>query len=94
MLISKEIIPGEKYVTRDYQEKTLENSLEKNEEIYSSDEWYPQETYTYKITCGRNDENIIVNFVDIQINPVQYSPGKSELCYVTGDVEIQVILSL
>ena len=88
--INNEIIPGEKYISRADTERQIDISLCKNEQIYMRSEWYPKELYDYKVTCGRNDENIIVNFVDIQIHPVQYSPGKSELRYVLGDIEIEI----
>jgi len=88
--LSKEIIPGPKYISRNNSKKYIDASLEKNEQTYMTSEWYPHDVFNYKVTCGRNLDDIIVNFVDIQIHPIQYSPGNNKLQYIRGTIDIEI----
>jgi len=88
--VTSEIIPGSKCIPLGYNDKPINTSLEKNEKIYSSNQWYPIELYDFKVTCGRNENNVIVNFVDICINTVRYSPGNRKLQYVSGNVDVKI----
>jgi hypothetical protein len=42
--------------------------------IYSSDQLFPAEWYSYRLTGGLNSENILTTFLTVQINPVRYNP--------------------
>ena len=60
-----------------------------NEEIYSSEAYYPTEMMNYDIKVGRNKNNIKTTYVIINIYPTQYSPMKNEITYITnGEVTI------
>jgi len=88
--LTKEIIPVAKYVIQDVNRRMEDIQLEKNENIYSSSAWYPEELYSYRVTCGRNEDNLLVGFIHMQINPVQYSPRDNKVRFVNGDLEIQI----
>jgi len=58
------------------------------DEIYKSEELYPNNWYTYKTNCGRNGDDL-VTFLTIHIYPVRYSPTKNILLNL-DDIEISV----
>ena len=45
-----------------------------DETIYSSDQLFPATWYSYRLTGGLNQENILTTFLTVQINPVRYNP--------------------
>ncbi len=92
--ILKQILPASPYIIQGSDESILNNAEEKNEQIYSNDAWYPPSLYDYRVTCGRNTNNRIVNFVDVELYPVQYSPANNEVRYLTGSGEIKVTYDL
>ena len=47
--------------------------------IYSSDQLYPAEWYSYRLTGGLNSDNVLTTFLTIQINPVRYDPADGTL---------------
>ena len=42
--------------------------------IYSDDQLFPTEWYSYRITGGLNTDNVLTTFLTLQINPVRYNP--------------------
>ncbi|MBN1280840.1 MAG: hypothetical protein JXA00_04245 [Candidatus Thermoplasmatota archaeon] len=92
--LSQKIRPAPRYIFRSSGTLTTEKGREENEHIYGSSAFYPSSSFEYRITCGRNDDNIIVNFVDVEIYPVQYSPANNEVKYLSGQGEITITYSL
>lgn len=45
-----------------------------NTAIYTADRYFPDDWYTYRLTGGLNQNNILKTFLTIQINPVRYNP--------------------
>lgn len=84
--IDKQIIPASGPVS------TIENNdiiNEKDEDVYSSDEMYPSNWYSYSVRCGLNADNDLVTYVPIHITPIRYSPALDKI-YVAEDAEIKV----
>jgi hypothetical protein len=88
--LSQQILPASGYVIQDSNNEMNYDPVVKNEQIYGSNAWHPSTGYEYRVTCGRNENNKIVNFVDIELYPVQYSPGNNEIKYLRGTAEITV----
>jgi len=61
---------------------TLENfeTLTKDQSIYNSENFYPNKWYDYNIGCGLDDNNRAV-YLNINLFPVQYSPGKNLILF-------------
>ena len=70
--ISKDIIPAPKPAI-DYNEKIIDK-VEKNKEIYSSNKFYPENWFSYKLVGGLNRDNEHTTFLTVQINPIRYNP--------------------
>jgi hypothetical protein len=45
-----------------------------NSQIYTKNQLFPENWYSYRLTGGLNKENILTTFLTIQINPVRYNP--------------------
>jgi hypothetical protein len=79
--IQSQVRPGPYY-------KPLNNLLSnkdyaiKDESIYSSDELYPDNWYSYKVRCGLNSINELVTFVAVNIYPIRYQPISNKLYYL------------
>ena len=64
----------------------------KEGEIYSKDEFYPNEWFSYKIGCGIKDGKRVV-FLSIHLYPVRYNAIKNEILYAKDfDLKIDYIL--
>jgi hypothetical protein len=50
-----------------------------NTEIYTTDAYFPQTWYSYRITGGLNTQDIETTFLTIQINPVRYNPVQNTI---------------
>jgi len=72
MKISDEIIPVSVYPLNLQDE--FEKLLEKNEQLYLSNELYPSNWYSYDIGRGLDDEDPVI-FVKIVCNVVRYAPA-------------------
>jgi hypothetical protein len=53
----------------------------RNEEFYQSDEYYPEEWFTFSVGAGLNEYNEHVVFCTIHIYPVRYSPANNVLSF-------------
>jgi hypothetical protein len=60
-----------------------------DEKIYSSDQLFPADWYSYRLTGGLNNDNILTTFLTIQINPVRYNPVK-DLLQSTSDITLTI----
>jgi hypothetical protein len=47
-----------------------------NPEIYTKNQVFPATWYSYRLTGGLNNQNILTTFLTIQINPVRYNPAQ------------------
>ena len=45
-----------------------------NAEIYTKNQFFPDNWYSYRLTGGLNKDNILKTFLTIQVNPVRYNP--------------------
>jgi len=82
--ISKQIIPALK-PSPFYNERT-DVQLTKEKAIYSEDQYYPENWFSYKLTGGLNKDNIETTFLTIQLNPVKYNPIQNNIQYVKSIV--------
>ena len=94
MKIKGEITPAMKPIPKNYDSKKIDCLLEKNQITYQSSNWYPEKLFSYRVTCGRNEDSLIRNFVDIEVYPIQYSPAKKDLRYIDGEVKIDLTYDL
>lgn len=63
-----------------------------NSDIYNSDMMYPNQTYTYRIATGLNNEKH-VTILTVQIYPLRYFPLSDKIRYsqqVTLDIEYEI----
>jgi hypothetical protein len=90
IIVSEKILPAAPYVIQDSNAVAQDNAVKENEQLYSSAAWYPSSLYNYRISCGRNEQNRIVNFVDVEIYPVRYSPATNTLQYLAGSGDITI----
>ena len=78
--LQKKIIPASKPVPWYNENDVIQ--IEKNEEIYSRDQLYPNSFYSYKLAGGLNRKNEHTAFLTIQLNPVRYNPIKDNIQFV------------
>ncbi len=60
-----------------------------NQEVYSSNNLYPKEWFSYNIGTGLNNNNIHVTFLSLHIYPVRYLPGENSLEYIE-QIEVNI----
>ena len=72
---------------------TIPKDTEKKSEIYQSNEPYPNTWYTYDVRCGLNKNLEIKTHVNIQVYPVQYTPGENKL-HIAQDADITLTYEL
>ncbi len=77
--IPKKIIPASKPLPHAEEQNLI---IEKNEQIYESNLFYPEKWYSYKLVGGLNKNNKHTTFLTIQINPVRYNPVKDNLQFI------------
>jgi hypothetical protein len=53
-----------------------------NSEIYTKNQLFPENWYSYRLTGGLNKENVLTTFLTIQINPVRYNPMAGCIQYI------------
>jgi len=61
-----------------------------NEQVYKSNDLYPDNWFTYDITCGRNNDKIVV-FLTVQMYPIRYSPSNNMLYKTDFDIKIDYV---
>jgi hypothetical protein len=50
-----------------------------NAEIYTKNQFFPDNWYSYRLTGGLNKDNILKTFLTIQVNPARYNPVQDVL---------------
>jgi hypothetical protein len=45
-------------------------------EIYTNNQLFPDNWFSYRLTTGLNKDNILTTFITIQVNPVRYNPAQ------------------
>ena len=88
MEINKKIKPTPPAVTPSNNEQTYFD-IEEDADIYSSSNRYPNNWYDFKVTCGLNIDGELKTHVSIYQFPVQYSPSKNKIYYIT-DAELKI----
>ncbi len=77
--VLKEIQPSPRMLPLITTEQTGSVKQEKDLSIYSSDDPYPSDWYTFSIRSGLNNENKRVTYVIIHIYPIKYIPNQGKL---------------
>lgn len=77
--VSKEIQPSPSMLPLITAQQTSPLTQEKDLSVYSSDEPYPSEWYTYSFRSGLNEENERVTYVIVHIYPMKYVPNQGKL---------------
>jgi hypothetical protein len=78
--LTKEIISASKPISWNYEKDRID--LEKNEEIYNSNQLFPKSEYSYKLSGGLNRNNKPTTFLTVQLNPIRYAPSKDSMEFV------------
>lgn len=84
--INGEVLPTELVIRST--DSTVKSYNKKNVDIYNSKDFYPQETYSYRLGRGL-DKGIPSVFVKIICYVIRYSPKNNEIEY-TKDVDIKI----
>lgn len=86
--LTQRITPASKPVVCATEKHLVQPS--ENTEVYSRDQLFPMEWYSYRLTGGLNSENILKTFLTIQINPVRYNPIKNMLTSIDS-ISLEVV---
>ena len=70
--LMKKIAPSTKPVPIPTQNQIVQPI--ENAEIYTKNQFFPDNWYSYRLTGGLNKDNILKTFLTIQVNPVRYNP--------------------
>jgi len=82
--VSKEIRPSPRLLPLVSTQKTAFPKQEKDLAIYSSNEPYPSNDYTFSVRSGLNKENQRVTYAIVHIYPVKYVPNEGKLLVAEG----------
>jgi hypothetical protein len=85
--LPKKIIPAPKPIPKNNENKMIQT--EKNDEIYESNQLFPESWYSYKLAGGLNRNKEHTTFLTIQLNPVKYNPIKDNLQFVRS-IELEI----
>ena len=55
-------------------ELTQQSPVVTDSEVYTENQLFPTDWYSYRLTGGLNKNNILTTFLTIQVNPVRYNP--------------------
>ena len=83
-VLTKEIRPAPEPIIEG---KDIQKSLKKSEVVYSSNELYPKNSFSYRIASGRFAGEHVM-FLIIHCYPIQYSPAEN-LLLTYNDIEIK-----
>ena len=87
--ISKEILFVPIPIPLTSKENQVVTNYEKDYNIYSSEELYPNDWFSYNIGCGLNREMERVTHLTINIYPIRYSPA-SNLIYSIEQADLRI----
>jgi hypothetical protein len=91
--LSKEIQPAaQKTKVSSQQDQYSKETVAKNNDIYSSEQLYPDSRLTYRVGAGLNGNDHVI-LVSVQYYPVLYSPQQNLLSY-TPDAQITITYQL
>jgi len=77
--VSKEIRPSPSMLPRSTAQNIVYNKQKKDLTVYSSNDPYPSDWYSYSVRAGLNKENLRVTFVIVHIYPVKYIPNDGKI---------------
>ena len=86
--LAQKIIPAVKPVTEQTDNQPIQQPVQ-DEKIYSTDQLFPANWYSCRLTGGLNTDNILTTFLTIQINPIRYNPIK-DLLQSTNDITLTI----
>ena len=66
-----------------------EVSFVQNNNIYSKDQIYPENWFSYRVSSGLNKDTKHVTYLKIQFNPLRYNPIKNQIDYV-NEISLQI----
>ena len=66
--------------------------MEFNNYIYNSNNLYPSEWVSYQVGVGINNDNKIVKFISVKINPIRYNPVENNIKFI-GSISVEIIYS-
>ena len=88
--LTGKIIPTPESVPVQYPDlSTSPLRLIENEDIYQSNDVYPDTWFDYSIRCGLNDTGEETTFVIVDVYPIRYQPGTNKMYFIT-DAEITI----
>jgi hypothetical protein len=70
--LAQKITPALKPVPSLTENQNIQPS--ENLEIYTKNQLFPDTWYSYRLTGGLNNDNVLKTFLTIQVNPVRYNP--------------------
>lgn len=85
--LTQKITPAPKPVSFLSEHHSIHHS--ENTALYTADHFFPDEWYSYRLTGGLNQQNILKTFLTIQINPVRYNPVRDSIQAIDS-ISIQV----
>ncbi len=85
--IENKIIPAPNAVITNIENNKAE--YEMDEEIYNSNNYYPEKWYTISTGAGLDENSEHKTFVNIKFNPVKYSPNQNKIQYAE-DIEVNI----
>jgi len=80
MVLSKAILPAPYPFIQNIEQNKLKNNIHEN--VYNSNEFFPQTWITYYTGGGIDKNNIFKTYCNLRIYPVRYSPGTNTLHYI------------
>ncbi len=66
--------------------------MEFNNYIYNSNNLYPNEWISYQVGVGINNDNKIVKFISVKINPIRYNPIENNIKFINS-ISVEIIYS-
>ena len=91
--INEEIRPAPPHLPLTLIEKNQYITIIKNDEVYSSENLYPNTWFDYRVYCGLNNKNERVTYVIINLYPIAYSPKLNKINFVE-DMDIKLFYDL
>lgn len=88
-IVTREIKPASYMLPLTSTELEIPAVQEKDLEVYSSNNPYPSEWYSYDLKSGLNEDNERVIFVTVSLYPVRYTPNAGKLLQMKSS-EIKV----
>ncbi len=91
--VKKEVRPAPPHIPLSLIDSNQYINIKKNEDIYSSEDPYPNNWFEYRVCCGLNNENVRVTYVVINIFPIKYTPYSNKIL-VAENTDIKLTYDL